>query len=508
MPRAPFFVRYDFFIASALIAALTLWRVFYLFHSGRELFFDEAQYAYWAAHLDFGYYSKPPVVAWAIAASQYFCGQGESCARLPAPLFHAGAALFVFAAARTAFGRSGGVALPSSLAYATLPGVFLSSSLISTDAPLLFFWAGALFFFVRAVMAPHRLADWIGCGLCSGLGLESKYSMAFFAVGALGYVVATPYRRYILAKTGVWTGGAITFLLLLPNVMWNAQNGFVSFLHTGDNASGEGYGFHPEAFAEFFGGQFAVFGPIFFPVLLVALCCRPREGRPNEPNDALLAWQVVPALAMMGTLAFFSRAHANWAAPAYVAGSIYVARYLCATRRAWLIYAGIALHVALAAIAFYPGKTAEALNISLAAHTDLGRRTVKDPYMRLVGGRDLGEKIDEYVRLARHKPVALLTDDRATHALLAYYSALPDERILRLPGRRVADHFQLTASFDAARATPGEYWIVSRRYDRARFAETFGKASLWRRFDVGPYEGGRKRYYLYRVRVASSGEKP
>src|SRR3954469_18637142 len=43
----------------------------YLFnHSPIELSQDEAHYWEWSRHLDYGYYSKPPGIAWVIAAAQ------------------------------------------------------------------------------------------------------------------------------------------------------------------------------------------------------------------------------------------------------------------------------------------------------------------------------------------------------------------------------------------------------------------------------------------------------
>ena len=48
---------------------------------------------------------------------------------------------------------------------------------------------------------------------------------------------------------------------------WNATNGFVSYLHTRDNANVHDYGLHPQAFAEFAGSQFGGFGPVFLATL-------------------------------------------------------------------------------------------------------------------------------------------------------------------------------------------------------------------------------------------------
>ena len=71
---------------------------------------DEAQYWRWSRTLDFGYYSKPPLIAWVIRLSTDACGLSEFCIRLPSPLIHAATAFAVFAAF-PAFDRAAPVAM-------------------------------------------------------------------------------------------------------------------------------------------------------------------------------------------------------------------------------------------------------------------------------------------------------------------------------------------------------------------------------------------------------------
>ena len=124
------------------VLAITGLRLLWLVFQPADLYPDEAQYWFWAQHPAFGYYSKPPLVAWLIALTIGLFGESEFAIRLSAPLLHAGAAVFVYAiGARLYDGRIG---LWSALAYASLPGASISAFIISTDAPLLLFWAAAL----------------------------------------------------------------------------------------------------------------------------------------------------------------------------------------------------------------------------------------------------------------------------------------------------------------------------------------------------------------------------
>src|ERR1700754_4039051 len=93
-----------------LTAALTLVRLIALFSTPLELYPDEAQYWLWSRTLDFGYYSKPPMIAWAIWATTAIGGDGEAWVRLSATLFQAGATLVVFLLGRRLYGPATGLA--------------------------------------------------------------------------------------------------------------------------------------------------------------------------------------------------------------------------------------------------------------------------------------------------------------------------------------------------------------------------------------------------------------
>ena len=74
-------------VALALVALLAA-RLIGLLFSQTELFFDEAQDRSWSQDLAFGYFSKPPLIAWIIRGATSVCGDGEACVRAAAPLLY------------------------------------------------------------------------------------------------------------------------------------------------------------------------------------------------------------------------------------------------------------------------------------------------------------------------------------------------------------------------------------------------------------------------------------
>src|SRR5438477_11756746 len=83
-----------------ILATLTVVRLIGLKFSAVDLFFDEAQYWVWSREPAFGYFSKPPLLAWIIALSEQICGSSEACVRAPAPVFYFATSLLVYAVAR------------------------------------------------------------------------------------------------------------------------------------------------------------------------------------------------------------------------------------------------------------------------------------------------------------------------------------------------------------------------------------------------------------------------
>src|SRR5262245_62924266 len=87
----------------ALLIGLTVLRLIGLKLSVVDLFVDEAQYWAWSRELALGYFSKPPLLAWTIAAAERVCGDAEWCVRAPAPILYLAASLAAYGIGRTCY---------------------------------------------------------------------------------------------------------------------------------------------------------------------------------------------------------------------------------------------------------------------------------------------------------------------------------------------------------------------------------------------------------------------
>ena len=418
------------------LGALLMIRLAALVFNRTDLFFDEAQYWAWSTQPAFGYYSKPPLIAWIISLATSVCGQGEACIRSPAPILHTLTALSVFAlGARLYETRVGALA---SLAFALLPGVSFSAGIISTDVPLLLCWALAILGFA----ALFETDDWWPAGLLGvafGLGLNAKYAMAWFVLCGALYLIATPQRRSVLRDKRLWMGLALGAAMIVPNMIWNQAHSFATFSHTADNAKWEGGLFHPAKALEFFGSQFGVFGPLYFAGLLV-IVWRGWKTRLAEPDRLLMAF-CLPLIALITVQAFVSRAHPNWAAVAYVPGVVLVIATLVRDAEWGWLKASYWLHGAVLALLIVGTATAGAVRLPLKP----------DPLARTLGWRDIAAATRAEIANAKAagKPYAsVVTDDRSITAELLYYMrAEPTPVLAWKSSLKPHDHFELTRPF-------------------------------------------------------------
>jgi len=328
-----------------ILALLLAVRVAGILASPLNLYADEAQYWRWSQELAWGYYSKPPMIAWVIYVSTAVFGDTEWAVRIAAPFLHTAAAGFLFLAGRAMFSAKTGVY--AALLYTLMPAVTLSSSVLSTDGVLMPFWCAGLYLAWR-LRSGGGLAAAAALGAALGLGILSKYAMLYFLIGlALACLVDAPMRRALISR-----GGALALLvmglLVAPHFAWNAANDFQTVGHTVDNANLGGDLFNPENAGTFFADQLGVFGPVSFLALLAGLAGWRLKTEGTAAPTRWLLCLVLPVLVFILGQAVLSRAHANWAATAYPGASLLVAGWF-AGRRA-VVRSSLAVNTLIAAV--------------------------------------------------------------------------------------------------------------------------------------------------------------
>ncbi|NNE57484.1 MAG: phospholipid carrier-dependent glycosyltransferase [Hellea sp.] len=306
-----------------LIGSLFLIRLGVLLVSPFNLHGDEAQYWAWSNDLDWGFFTKPPGIAAVIAAVTFVFGDAEWAVRMGSPLLHSITAYIIYRTTRFAFSSVAG--FWAAAVYLLMPALWLSSTIISTDVPLLLCWAIALNAWVHLRSKPSW-ARAFQLGMALGLGFLSKYAMLFFLPAIfLVLMFDRPTRRALLGPRGFLVL-AIFAAWAAPNMIWNMNHDFATLTHTAANADyAGGLPFHPLQLLEFALGQLAVFGPVSFGLLVCAALWAWKK-HPDQLTLMLTIFAIMP-LAIIAVQALTSRADLNWAVTAYIAAPILTAHF-------------------------------------------------------------------------------------------------------------------------------------------------------------------------------------
>jgi 4-amino-4-deoxy-L-arabinose transferase-like glycosyltransferase len=85
----------------------------------------------------------------------------------------------------------------------------------------------ALLYVVVVALVRRRPRLWLLAGVIAGVGLETKYTIAFLLATIFVSLLATPERR-MLRTRWPWLGVGIATILLLPNLIWQAEHSWPS----------------------------------------------------------------------------------------------------------------------------------------------------------------------------------------------------------------------------------------------------------------------------------------
>lgn len=406
---------------------------------------DEAQYWLWGQALDFGYYSKPPLIGWYLGLMEWLFGPSAIAARWLTPAIHTLIALILYDIAARYHSRT--AARWAALLWVSLPIVSLGSFVISTDSLLLLPWVISLSLFLSAHKSgAFRLYFYAGAVI--GIGLLAKYAAVYFILGAslVIFSASMPYRRRLAAFVLIVAGALLT---ASPNLLWNLANSGVTIAHLGENADLATPLYSLSSAVSFVLSQSAVIGPVAFVLFIAALLRRPAGHLPHW--SAMLAAFCVPVILIMTTQAFLRTANANWAATAWPTGCLLIASFLAEAPKSpdHPLLQRIFLTGFLTKRRFW-GRLGLSVNIFAAsliaagiAFGDLGQWTPKsDPLRRLRGWEALAT---DTARLAtQYNASIIIADRRAEAALLSWHFYDTDLQIKVIDEDGIAgNHFEL-----------------------------------------------------------------
>src|SRR5215468_10657017 len=230
---------------------------------------------------------------------------------------------------------------------------------------------------------------WLSLGAAVGLGMMTKYTMAFLLAGIVGGIVLTRPRS--LLNKWLWCGAAVALLIFLPNLIWQVRHDFISldflrFIHARDVRLGRADGFLAAQF-------WAMTNCVTVPIWIAGLYFLFFE--PEGKRYRMIGWMYLIPLAIL----LIARGWPYYLAPGYpillAVGAVWGERWLetlspaaagtmLRVVRTSLMIAGIAvaaLVLPLAPAGSRWSKIADAVNTNF--NEEFGWREMTDTVLRV-----------------------------------------------------------------------------------------------------------------------------
>ncbi len=206
------------------------------------------------------------------------------------------------------FGGGRAAQVMAALAAYIAPVALFAGTVIQYMAFDYLWWVLTAFCLVRLLKTDNP-RWWLGIGAALGLGMLTKFTIAFWAAGLAAGVLLTSARRD-LRSPWLWAGAALALLIYSPNLVWQIQHGFItlnflSAIHARDIQWGRTDGFLIDQF-------YVTNNPLTLPLWVagLAFCFVSPAGR----RFRALGWMF---LATFG-IGLVTRSRGYYTGPAYV----------------------------------------------------------------------------------------------------------------------------------------------------------------------------------------------
>jgi hypothetical protein len=279
-------------MAVALGIALAKFLFHVYFNNRYGYFRDEFDYIACARHLAWGYVDQPPLLPFLTRISLAVLGESLRAVRF-IPAFASSLLVVQTAYIAREFGGKRFALILSALTILIAPQYLSNGSLLGTNCLEPNLWMGCAYFIILATKR-NDPRYWLWVGVFAGVGLEEKYSIAFFILGIVLGLLLTEQRRVFFDKW-IWLGGLAAFLIFLPNLLWNIHYHW-PFLELMHNIRAEGRDIVLPA-GQYFLQQTLLVHPLTAPIWLAGLIAF-FVWRPLKPYR-VLGWSYLVSYAVL-----------------------------------------------------------------------------------------------------------------------------------------------------------------------------------------------------------------
>lgn len=293
---------------TALLLLALAGTLFHILFNGQYGFHrDELDFIMNARQLEWGYISYPPLTPFLARVGLELFGESLRGLRV-LPALAQGIVMILAGLMARDLGGKRNAQLMTAFAVFIAPVSLMAGTVIMYFAFDYLWWVVVAFFTVR-LLATDDARYWLGIGAGIGLGMLTKYTIAFWVIGLIVAVLLTSARKYLLSKW-LYLGAALALLIYLPNLIWHIQHDFISLeylsaIHTRDIAWGRADDFLVNQLIE-------TTNPFSLPIWIAGLVACVVAA--SMKRFRMLVWMFIVTFALF----LINRGRSYYTAPAYV----------------------------------------------------------------------------------------------------------------------------------------------------------------------------------------------
>ena len=362
-----------------IVAAIKIFFSFFL-----ELGNDESYYYTYALKPQLNYFDHPPMVGILIRLTTLnLTFVNDVTLRLGAIICCFIASIFIFKIGKILHSEKAGwyaVLLYNFSVYTT----FIAGFFILPDSPQMPLWCGALFVMCRIIFLTDNTDNskniwlWVLLGSLIGLATLSKVHALYLWAGFGLFILF--YKIKILLNWRLYVGFIVTLIFLLPILVWNISNKFITYTFHSKRVTNKA--FHFDSLLREIMGEAIYQNPVIFILIMVSVSFSlkkiikneptpnpSKEGNENaetynakqetrnqypNPNTQFLLLLSLPMIFLFWYISLSNDIFPHWSGPAYIPLFIIAAIYLAEKTNTkfpvWIKAGGILVVVALISI--------------------------------------------------------------------------------------------------------------------------------------------------------------
>lgn len=307
-----------------LVTAIKIFFSFFL-----ELGNDESYYFTYALKPQLNYFDHPLMVGILIRLSTFnLLFVNDVMIRLGPTICCFLASIFIFKIGKLLFDKQVGwyaVLLYNFSVYTTI----IAGWFIMPDSTQLLFWCAALYIMCKLIFEDKEklIKFWLLLGVLIGLATLSKVHALYLWGGFSLFIIF--YKTKWLLNWRLYVSVLTTLIFLLPLLIWNIQNKFITYTFHSARIIKTQINF--ESLLREIVGEALYQNPIIFILILISLIFVIRKIKENNVDKMkfhFLLLMSLPMIIMFWGVSLFNEIFPHWSGPAYIPLLILAGYYL------------------------------------------------------------------------------------------------------------------------------------------------------------------------------------